>query len=237
MSAARQKKTAKPAAEIISANPTRRSRAERSLVQLTTTSYPFYLIGNIVHVIYGGDESAAKSALAAENSLGLLDFIRMLDLKASNDQVVFDIHTVKIDPANVKLDAQLADSQLTPLASFTSEDERSVKNLAVFSSDLAKSLVEIYHRNQTRGMTRRFDISQPYWKLVERQIGLDQGKTQLHQLKRTENVQAIDVEQALTLVQEALSSGSFRLKLGAEEIEITVGDTTRSIVYEVPARS
>lgn len=218
-------------ADIIRENPTRRSRAERALVQLTTTSYPHYLIGNIVAGLHAGEETAAKQALDIENKFGILDFVRTLTIEANDANIVFSVGHLRIDQNTTRVDNQLT-GELT-INAFTSP----VAGLQGLVKDdgLAKNLVDIFHRNQVRGMTRVHAITNPNWKLVEKRIttGNDNG---FGGLGRSETVFEITSDDAAVLIRKTLGSEKFALTMGADVITIVDGEVTKEITFVVPPR-
>jgi hypothetical protein len=220
------------AADIIRENPTRRSRAERALVQLTTTSYPHYLIGNIVAGLHAGEENVSKQALDIENKFGILDFVRELTLTAGETTVAFDVGTIRIDQNTTRVDNQLA-GELIKHATFTSP-VAGVANLAK-DETFARNLIDVFHRNQVRGMTRVHAITNPHWKLVEKRLttGNDNG---FGGLGRSETVFEITSDDAAALIRKTLGGALFSLILGADIITIVEGEVTKEITFVVPPR-
>jgi hypothetical protein len=222
----------KAAAVIISDNPTRRSRAERAMVQLTTTSFPHYLIGNIVHAMSEGNEAQSKQALDVENKFGLLDFVRSLTISANETGMEFTVGWLTIDGVSTRIDSQLA-QELT-LANFAG-DKAAQANLAK-DTVLATRLVDVFHRSQVRGMTRVHDIKTGNWRLVEKRLTAGNG-IGLAALGRSETVFDLSSTDAVNLVVDALSQEKFSLALSSETITIVHGDVTKVITYEVPPRA
>jgi hypothetical protein len=222
----------KAAAVIISENPTRRSRAERAMVQLTTTSFPHYLIGNIVHAMSEGNEAQSKQALDVENKFGLLDFVRSLSITATDTGIEFTVGWLTIDGVSTRIDNQLA--QPLTLANFNG-DKAAQANLNKDTA-LATRLVDVFHRSQVRGMTRVHDIKNGNWKLVEKRITAGNG-IGLAALGRSETVFDLTSEEAAELVRNALGLDNFALALTAETITIVDGDVTKVITYVVPPRA
>ena len=225
--------TKRDSAEIIGKNPTRRSRAERALVQLTTTSWPHYLIGNIVNALAGSDESLSKKALAFENNFGMLEFVRTVRLTAKDNSLEFMAGTVTIDATNNRIDKQL-EGALTPYT-LVSSDVESIANLAKHETLPAK-IVELFHRNQCRGMTRRFEITADHWKLVEKKITLGNGNG-LANLGRSETVFDVNAEDVSKLLAAAFNEGEYVISLGDKAIIIVAGDVTKEITYTVPDKA
>lgn len=219
--------------EIISANPTRRSRAERALVQMTTTSYPHYFVGNIGLAIFGKDDAALKPLLDAENQFLIVDFVRELTLDVSGDVVTFGIGSVRIDANTSRTDNQLG-GELNRVA-FTSTKAESKANLAE-NEQLVAKLVEIYHRNQVRGMTRNHAIDADNWAMVEKKITV--GSTGgFGGLGRSETKFDVKYSDVLGLIQASMKEESYKITFGSSAITIVTSadeEATKEIVYSVP---
>lgn len=221
----------KAAAEIIAENPTRRSRAERAMVVLTTTSYPHYLLGNIVHAMSAGEATECKKALDVENKFGLLDFIRGITLNATGEKLVLEIGHLRIDATSTRVDNQLEREQTLTRFEGTAQSLEQLRQ----DTTLAGNLVDIFHRNQVRGMTRVHDINAKNWKLVEKKITI--GNTNgLGGLGRSETVYEFTKEDAVKLLNDTLASNNFVLSLGSESIVIAANESTLEITYVVPAK-
>ena len=228
------KQKARVSADIISKNPTRRSRAERALVQLTTTSYPHYLIGNIAHLATAGDESVAKKVLDFENKLGMLEFVRTLFMTGTETGLTVDVGVIKIDQNNSRIDKQLDGA--IDITSFDFTAPEAGTRLGG-NSNLAKALVEIYHRNQTRGMTRRHDITAANWKLVEKKLTLGNSNG-LGGLGRSETVFDVTADDVTKLLTELFASGKFAIQFTDSAIRITSEDeVTKEITYVIPEKA
>lgn len=227
---------ARTSVSIVVNNPTRRSRAERTLALMTMTSYPHYLIGNVSNIISGSDERAAKAALAIENKFCLLDFIRSFSMERKSGSFEFNTYGITLDAQVNKINLAQMNATGKLLTSSGSIGDASVEVLGE-SSGLVRQMVECFHRNQAGGMTRKFDINSPYWRLVSRKLTLSKDKPQLKALGKEETSESINVEQATQLVLDTLALPEYRVVFGVGSIALTVGDTTREILFEIPPRS
>lgn len=220
------------ATEIIAANPTRRSRSERAMLTLTTSSYPHYLLGNVAHSMFAGDAAQCKKALDIENKFGLLDFIREITLEANEQGLTFTAGWLRIDGASVRIDNQLTNA-LTK-----AEFKGDLTALANLRGDttLAQVLVDSYHRGQVRGMTRVHDINAKHWKLVEKKltVGSEGG---FGGLGRTETVFEFTAADAIKLINDTLETSKFAIQVTPASIVIAAGESTLEITYVVPAKN
>lgn len=220
------------AAEIIAANPTRRSRSERAMLTLTTSSYPHYLLGNVAHSMFAGDAAQCKKALDIENKFGLLDFIREITLEGNEQGLTFTAGWLRIDGSSVRIDNQLG-NPLTK-AEFKG-DLTALENLRQDTS-LAQVLVDSYHRGQVRGMTRVHDINAKHWKMVEKKltVGSEGG---FGGLGRTETVFEFTAADAIKLLNDTIASSKFGIQVTPTSIVIAAGESTLEITYVVPAKN
>lgn len=234
MTAVRNKKPTKTAAEIISVNPTRRSRAERALLQLTTTSYPHNLIGNLIHAMRGSAEGA-KSALECENQMGILDFIRGVTLTNDESGATLRFDVKRIRPDDTRIDKQLTTTASEQALSIVVSIDRDSVMMAAFNVD---KMVELYHRTQVQGMTRRHEITAPLWTVTESSLSLPKRQAQLHDVKFSKDVKALSHSDVVALLEQTVLEPNFSLAFGDGVIAVHVpGQNRREVTYTVPPRN
>lgn len=220
------------AVEIIDVNPVRRSRSERTMLSLTTSSYPHYLIGNMAYVLYAADPAQCKKAVDIENKFGLLDFIREVSFKGNERGVVFTAGWLRLEPQTLRID-NLGDVALTPIKF---EGGRETLDALRAKQGLMQSLVENYHRGQVRGMTRANDINAKQWRMVEKKLTLS-TENAFAGIGRSETVYDLTATEAIGVLNEALAQAEFDIQFTAHTIRVVNGDSTREITYIAAARA
>jgi len=195
----------------ITQSPSRRSRSELVLRELTFSSYPHALLGNLAIAIAEQaeyDEAELQSVAAqfreAEDTYSILDFIRCVELKRNLNEIVIIIKSLKIqlDNAVIDDDRKHHEYMASGTIELPSADYQFKEPLKI-----AELMLRAFYQTQSRN--KRFDPSFEASTLISRMktpLVCPQGD----QRSFSFNDEVVSMDKALEMMVESLNEPKFQ---------------------------